>query len=167
MSHKYVALKSLILSVTVWGLGCAPAGPALHPVSGSVSGGKGSLEGVLVVLNPVDSKTLSATGAIQKDGKFSVKCSNGQLGAMAGKYKVTLALGPEAMKKSMEGMAAMGSNQPGATSSQSRPMGPGMQGGGKGPPKIEKPFPDEYSSPTTSTKEFEVKAGTNVLDVAL
>ncbi len=33
--------------------------------------------------------------------------------------------------------------------------------------KMEKPFPEEYSLPTTSSKEFEIRAGSNVLDIAL
>lgn len=170
MSYNRIVLKSFILSVTVWGLGCGGGGPALSPVSGIVTGGKGSLEGVLVVLNPVDPKVLSATGLIKSDGKFTIKCSNGRPGAMPGKYKVTLALGPEAMKKSMEGMAAGGAKpaSPGAGTMQPGMSGPGMSGPGvTGPPKFEKPFPDEYLAPATSTKEFEVKAGSNVLDIAL
>ena len=165
MSYNRFVLNSFILSVTVWGLGCAPGGPALHPVSGIVTGGKGSLEGVRVVLNPADPKALSATGLIKGDGKFSMQSSNGRSGAMPGKYKVTLALGPEAMKKAMEGMSGAGAANPAAaTKSGPGPMGAGMTGG---PPKIEKPFPEEYSTVETSTKEFEVKAGSNVLDIVL
>jgi hypothetical protein len=149
--------------------GCSSGGPTLYPVSGKITGATGSLEGVLVVLNPLDSKGLSAVGEVAADGTFKVESNNDRVGAMAGKYKVTLALGANAMKKAMEGMAVAGAKlQPVTSSSNAVPQIPGAVGMGvmTGPPKIEKPFPDSYSTPTTSPKDFEVKTGNNVLDIA-
>jgi len=151
-------------------MGCGSGGPSLHPVSGKITGAKGSLEGVLVVLNPLDSKGFSATGEVGVDGTFKVNSNNDRAGAAIGKYKVTLALGANAMKKAMEGMAASGAklqSGSGAGGAMQTLPGVGAVGAVTGPPKIEKPFPEEYSSPTTSPKDFEVKAGKNVLDIAL
>lgn len=170
MKPSFVITSTLLLSVAVGMMGCGSGGPSLHPVSGKITGAKGSLEGVLVVLNSLDSKGFSATGEVGVDGTFKVNSNNDRAGAAIGKYKVTLALGAKAMKKAMEGMAASGAKlQPAANPGGGAPMPPGSgtMGASTAPPKMDKPFPEEYSSPTTSPKDFEVKAGKNVLDIAL
>ena len=170
MKSSFVITSTLMLSVAVGMIGCGPSGPSLHPVSGKITGAKGSLEGVLIVLNPLDSKGFSATGEVDADGTFKVNSNNDRAGAAIGKYKVTLALGAKAMKKAMEGMGASGAKlQPAANVGGGASGRPGMgpMASNTGPPKIEKPFPEAYSLPTTSPKEFEVKAGDNVLDIAL
>ena len=169
-SSRKVARMTLICLrmfaiVFVIGLsGCGSRGPALNPVSGKVTGAKGSLEGVLIVLNPLDSKGMSATGELSADGTFKLASNNDRDGAVAGKYKVTFALGAKAMKKMMEGMGSSGAKLPQAAGAGG---GRGSMAGNTGPPEFENPFPKEYSTPTTSPKDFEVKAGKNVLDISL
>src|SRR4029077_17038893 len=69
--------------------GCGSNEVKLYPVSGKVTGGTGSLEGVRVLFTPVDPKGLAASGSIGADGSYSLESTDGRTGGAAGKYKIS------------------------------------------------------------------------------
>lgn len=155
--------------------GCGSSKPPAYPVQGKITGGTSSVAGVVVSFAPLDADLgVYSSGIVKDDGTYSLETTDGRPGAVAGKYKVVLALGPGKMQAAME---AVGKNPRAAGGGGPRMpmMRPGMAAppGGfssaakSGPPKFERPFPDSYSSASTSPKEVEVKSGSNVIDIQL
>jgi hypothetical protein len=135
----------------VWVIGCGESGPpkpSVYPVSGTVTGGSGDLAGCIITFNPTDPAGVGATATIGAGGKFVLQAIDGREGCGVGSYKITLSMSPDATKAAM--MKAMSA-------------GPGKGG----PPKAESPYPEKYQKMDTSDKTVEVKAETNVIDVAL
>jgi len=134
------------------------AGPKLdevYPVTGTVTGGTGSLAGVIIAFSPIDETGSSSSGTIGADGKYTLQSADGRTGAAKGQYKVTLSLPTEGGQQSMaEMMSKMGKKRSGSGTSA-------------GPPKVEAPFPQKYRSAESSDKSVEVKAEPNVIDIAL
>lgn len=136
-----------IAAVAFLAVGCGPDRPPVYPVSGKVTGGSGSLEGVVVTFAPLDETGIPASGTIGADGSYALQSGDGRDGAVPGEYKVTLSPGPEASQKAM--MQAM------------------QKKGRSGPPKMDLPFPRKYRDPKTSDKTVEVKPESNVIDISL
>ena len=135
----------LVAAVTT---GCKPAGPDVHPVTGTLTIGGQPAQNVQISLYPADASAQMATGLVDAGGRFALVTGNkGANGAMAGKYKVVLT---PYEASSMEADAAR------YTSGKGKPPAP---------PKAE--FPKEYLAPDTSPKEVEVKPGPNTIDHAL
>jgi len=165
----------IALCASVMLSGCGPSKPPAYPVKGKVSGGTGSLAGVIISFSATDENGTHSSGVINEDGTYELKTTDGRPGAVPGKYKVVLALGAASMESAMGGMSKdppkSGSGGPGGMP-RMRPGMPmpvgGMGGGAKsGPPKFERPFPEAYSSAKTSPKELEVKSGSNEIDISL
>lgn len=140
--------------------GCGSGEARLYPVKGKVTGGTGSLKGLMIVFNPVDPKSVNSSAVLGEDGSYSLRCGDGRDGAVPGKYKVTFVLSGDAMQAAMKDMA----KNPPKTG-----LGPG---GGGAPSKmpgmnVSLPVPEEYSAASTSPKEVEVKEEGNVIDIAL
>lgn len=127
-------------------LGCGealPEGPKTYPVTGKLTVGGKPLADINVQLIPLDPSGLGAAGKTDAEGAFKIVATSGKDGAAAGKYKVVL-------------------QKTGAVdSAQYATPGAG------GPPKVELPFPAEYSTATTSTKEIEVTDKPVTLDLSL
>jgi hypothetical protein len=140
-------------------LGCSsgPKKPDVYEVTGTVSGGSGSLEGVTIAFTPVGDSGTPASGTIGADGKYTLQSADGRPGAQPGTYKVTLSQPPAAAQKAMMDLMAKGGPTAGRALPGKTPAGP----------KFELPFPQKYASGNTTDKEVEVKAEANVLDIAL
>jgi hypothetical protein len=133
-------------------LGCSQGGadaPVLYPVTGSLQVGGKPLADISVQLIPVDTtakaKTRPGVGNTDAEGKFTIR-TNGDKGAISGKYKVVLLKGTakatqdtieDAMKKQEEMMQRM---KQGAAAT----VAPAD------------PFPKEWADASTSPKEVEV-----------
>lgn len=143
-------LAGLFVAAVIAGCGGGAVDrPSAYPVTGKVTGGSGSLEGVTIVFNPNDASTnTSATGTIKADGSFELTTGDGRIGAEVGFYKVTLAVGADAIQEQMKKMASSGS----------------VSGPPKGP---EMPFPEEYLTAETTTKTIEIKAEINEITIEL
>lgn len=156
MLHWRASLCGMFLGIASIIAGCSggPDLPEAYPVTGKVTGGSGSLQGVIIAFNPVDDTGVPASGTIAADGSYSLQTADGRAGAVPGKYKVTLAGGG--------GQAAMTQMM-----SQARNQAAPMPGRPTGPPKAELPFPEKYRSFETSDKEVEVSAESNTIDISL
>lgn len=153
--------KSCLIALAVLlNLGCGGSdGPALEPVTGTVTKGGQPLAGVSVTFSPVDSGPSSA-GLTDSSGKFVLLSASGKAGAVAGKHKVVLTkdtasssgvFNPTEMEASRNAAAAGGR--------QGRPPGDSIEG--------ESEIPADYSDPTKTPLEYEVKAGSNDFDVPI
>lgn len=71
--------------------GCQPAGPPLEPAAGVVTLGGMPLSGAVVSFIP-HGGTLGQTGTAitSAEGKFEIKQPTGEVGLLAGKYKVVI-----------------------------------------------------------------------------
>lgn len=107
-------------------------------VSGTVSLDGEAIGPGFLVFAPVDGKSNPAKGAIQLNGGYSLKTNNME-GLPAGKYKVSVAV----------------LDQP--------PVAPGERSMVAAKSKI----PEGYNKVETSGLEFEVKPGSNTIDVPL
>lgn len=147
--------------------GCGSSEVRLYPVKGKVSGGQGSLKGVVIVFQPVDPASLGSSGVLGEDGAYTLASGDGRSGATPGKYKVTFALSGDSMQAAMKEMAK---NPPkaGPSGGQMPPTPGGASAAGKMPAmNVNLPFPQAYSAASTSPKEVEVKAESNEIDISL
>lgn len=128
--------------------GCGPSGPAVQPVSGTLTIDGSPAKNVQVVFHPVDAGGLMASGQVDASGVYSLRSGNtGAKGALVGKYKVVLSPFEE---ESMDAAAAR------YTSGTGKPTAPAKPA-----------FPKEYLAPSTTPKEVEVKPGPNTIDIAI
>jgi len=136
---------TLFLILTMIGCGGGSAGPATFPVEGTLKVGGKPIADVNVQLIPLDPSKLGGAGKTDATGAFKIIATNGQEGAVVGKYKVIL-------NKSSGMDAAQYS---------------GGAGGAGGPPKVELPFPAEYSTAGTTPKEIEITNKKETLTIEL
>jgi len=128
--------------------GCKPAGPDVHPVTGTLTVGGQPAQNVQVAFYPAAGSAQMATGRVDASGRFALVTGNkGVKGAMAGKYKVVLS---QLEDDSMEAAAARYASAKGKPPGRAKPS-----------------FPKEYLAPDSSPKEVEVKPGPNTIDLAL
>ena len=128
--------------------GCQPAGPAVQPVSGTLTIGGSPAAKVQVVFHPLDAGGLMASGQVDANGVYTLRSgSQGAKGALVGKYKVVLS---PLEDDSMEAATAR------YTSGTGKPAAPAKPA-----------FSKDYLSATTSPKEVEVKTGPNTIDIAV
>lgn len=72
-------------------VGCGDGGPAMNPVSGTVTVGGAPAADVLVTFSPSDTSLEAASGRTGADGAYTLTTGvQGKPGAMAGSYTVTL-----------------------------------------------------------------------------
>ena len=143
----------VILIAMLSGCGDGSEGPPVYSVTGKVTFQGSPLKGYRVTF--VSTNSASATGAtapIEDDGAYSMLSVDGRSGCAAGKYKVVIRPEREA-KAIQEAMKNMNNMKPGKTQ--------------KGLPEPESKIPKTFASAETSTKEVEVKAGSNVIDIAI
>ena len=131
-------------------IGCGGSdGPAVYPVTGKVTFSGGSLAGYRISFVSADRKE-GAIGTIKDDGSYTLEVSDGRAGCTAGKFKVVIqpAVDLNAMQEQMKKLENM---KPGA----------------KGMPAPESKIPKTFNDVTTSTKEVEVKSGSNTIDISI
>ena len=139
-----LALLGVVCLVTFVGCPAGDSGPATVPVKGTLTIDGQPAKDVIITFSPVDPKMPPASGPVT-NGAFELRTgTQGKLGAVVGKYKVTLA----------QQVAAADA-------------GAGYKSAKGAPPKVEKSFPDKYASPTTSDKEVEVTAGANDIKIEI
>lgn len=141
----------VVAALFVFAAGCGGGGPGkpkAYPVSGKVTVNGQALKDCTIQFSPLDPNGASYSATLGADGGYALSDPGDQVsGAAAGKYKVVLALTPEANRNAM--MAQMkGAQGPTNTASAA-------------------PFPPEFGSATTSPREVEVKAETNTIDISI
>jgi len=128
-------------------------GGKVYPVKGKLTINGQPAANVTVNLYPVDKSGSIASGTTKADGTFEVLNADARPGAMAGKYKVVL----HQNQSKEAAMAAYGSAS----------KGTGAAGGPTTGPAVTAPFPDSYLKQETTTKEVEIQAKDNTLDLAI
>jgi hypothetical protein len=124
--------------------GCGQAGPATHPVTGTVTIDGQPASDLRVDFYPVDPANEMASGNVEAGGNYTLHSGRmGQPGAMLGRYKVVLV--------------------PAASGDDSYMRGPAA---GR-PQEGDHVVPKEYKSVETTPKEVEVKAGRNAIDIQI
>ena len=159
---------SMAFLTVIAGLGCGSGGPVTYSVTGKVTLDGQPLPNVNVAFFPSDSKLPSSGGVADSQGVYKLTMASGTAGAVAGKHKVTVYGGGQAMadmsadqaemKKKGEEMA----NRMKAMSAT--PQDPREKTAG---PKTDSPVPEKYSSPDKTTLEKDVGANSNVIDLEL
>lgn len=171
MNRIGIRKEFLLLACAIFVAGCGGTGkPATYPVKGKITGAKESLAGAIIQFSPVEpSKAAFSSGKIAQDGTYQIATLDGRSGAEAGKYKIVLSLGTEAMRAVMAKGPKMVKDTSSPGGGPKMPMGmPNAKGGGKTMvPQFDFPFPSEYASAATSPKEVEVKSGQNTIDISL
>ncbi len=137
-------MKWLPQLMVVFSIGCgaSTSAPVTYPVTGKLTVKNVAIPQVNVQLVPEDLKTGKSfsTGRTDAEGKFTLYCTNGQKGAVPGKYKIVLAI-------------------------DAKPPESGKTYTG---PKTEQiPFPKEYSSASTSPRLIEVTNQPVTVDLAI
>ena len=154
-------LSSLIL-ICLWGCSSGSTGALpLHAVTGTLKVDGKPLEATTVALMPVDitSKAKPAIGTTDKEGNFKI-ATNGDRGAAAGSYKVVL--GGEGVSESASSTRQLTPQEQAAEAAKQQAVLAKTQGR----PAVKKyKFPTEWADAKTSPKTFEVKAGTNTLNI--
>jgi hypothetical protein len=130
--------------LVVFTLGCGGSGydgPKLYPLTGKLTKGGAPLPGINISLISTDSsnKAPPLLAVTKDDGSFTITTSSGHAGAPVGLYKVVIVAPPPEFDYSTQ----------------------------KGPPKKSKVISEKYATAATTDKTFEVKAGTNTLDLDL
>lgn len=143
-------LAGILVCVVVTCSGCAGESKAkLYAVKGKVTVGGKVLTDCNVnftTATPAKGAAPGYSGKVSSTGEYELIDSDGSKGAAPGKYKVSFAVvqSADAAQKAM--------------------MGPSTGGPPAAP---EAPFPKEYGSFETTTKEVEVKAESNTIDIAI
>ena len=139
-----LALFGVLCLVTFVGCPASQSGPTTVPVKGTLTIDGQPAKDVTIMFNPVDPKNPPASGPVV-NGAFELRTGReGKPGAVVGKYKVSL-----------------------VAESSTASAGAAYKSAKGAPPKVEKPFPEKYSSPATSDKEVEVKAGSNDIKIEI
>lgn len=151
--------------------GCGSDLVPVYSVKGKISGGQGSLKGMRIIFTPSDPNGLSSSGVIEDGDVYTLESLDGRKGAVVGKHKVSFVLTGDAMQEAMKSMAkdppksGIGGGRPGMMN-MGGPQSAGAKGAAPGM-SFKLPVPQSYSSPVTSPKEVEVKAGDNVIDISI
>lgn len=152
---RTVVVSSLVLILAIV-VGCGSGGPVkakLYPVKGKVLLGGKPLTGctlLLVALKTAPGADDSYVGVLNDKGEFELSSPTGKAGAATGTYKVTFSTG-------------VGTTGPTSGHDMFQAT---LKGTAKNTPK-QIPYPKEYSSAGTSTKEVEIKAEKNDLTINL
>lgn len=88
--RTYCVLPLLLGTLLVLVAGCG--GPKVVPIEGKLklSDGKTLPAGTLIILNPAEGHTGTASGKTDADGSFTLTHASGAKGAEVGKYSVVL-----------------------------------------------------------------------------
>ena len=143
MARRIQNLGIVALTAAVFiAAGCdvGSAKPPVYAVSGKVTvGGKPLTECTIQFVSSQD----SYSSQINADGSYNLVGTDGRPGAEAGTYKIVLRISPQAQMKAMMTGSKAGTLKYG-------------QGA---------PFDSKYSSAETSTKEVEVQAKSQTIDI--
>ena len=122
--------------------GCGEGGPAMNPVSGTVTVGGAPAADVLVTFLPTDPAMESASGRTGADGAYTLTTGvQGKPGAVAGKYTVTL---------QQQSSGAVDESAYGGGGGQSAP-----------------PAGPESNIPADWSKSVDVTSGSNTIDLTV
>ena len=136
-----------VLSVTAL-IGCGQSGPAVHPVSGTVTVGGKPVQNVQVTFMPTEPSRPIASGNVDADGRYVLTSgATNRSGAVAGAYKVVLSQLDGASQQELDARYTSGTGGP--------------------PPVPKAAFPDEYKSAETSPKQVDVAAGSNTINIEI
>jgi hypothetical protein len=156
MSMSKGLVLGLALMLGTVGCGGSAVKPAkLFPVKGRVTLNGAPLTGCTLILIPVKANPGvddGYSGVLNDKGEFELSSMKGKLGAAAGKYKVTF---------------SMATADPNSEASRQAAMEAMKSGGGRPPVPKAPPYPTEFSSFKTSTKEVEISTEANELLIAL
>lgn len=152
---RYWVLFATVCTVFLAGCGGAKLGTV--PVSGTLTIDGQPADNIEITLAPVDTAMPIATGLVQ-GGSFELfSGTQGESGAVPGKYKVVLAVRTASAAEEAKAKYAAGAK---------------ASSGGKGSPNPEQaeaatalPFAAKYTSSATSDKEVEVPKGGGKLEI--
>ncbi len=164
LSHgKLNLLRSVALLCAGVVAGCGGGGPALSYVKGTVTRGGTPVPGITVTFTQVD-KNFSAAGRTNDQGVFVLISQNGKSGALPGKNKVTLTV------PAIAGGTVVNMSDPSSAEQVMKARQADLQGGKRGAPastKASDKIPPEYSNPSKTPLEYEVKTGSNDFDIPI
>ncbi len=145
-----------VLVVLVLGsllVGCGRSGKGTVPVKGTLTIDGQPADKIQITFAPLEKSLPTASGNVI-NGSFELLSGvEGDPGAVPGKYKVVLRAEGPALEDAMKAMmAGKGGRAPG---------GPPEAAGQK------PPFPEKYSSASTSDKEVEVTRGSNNIKIEI
>lgn len=153
-------------------LGCGSGGPTTYSVTGKVTLDGQPLPNVNVAFFPSDRKLPSSGGVADSHGVYKLTTAGGIAGAVAGKHKVTVYGGGQAMA----GLSATGqSNDPAVWKKKQEDAANSFKAvadtqtpkGRSAAPQNDSPVPEKYASPDKTTLEKDVGAKSNVIDLEL
>ena len=136
------SVAACLLLVGIAGCSGEPAKDKVFAVTGKVTAAGGSVDGALISFSPVGGGD-GASATIGAGGVYTLLALDGRSGCPAGKFKVVLRPGAQATQDAMKNMS------------------------GPGAPKVDSKIPPAFAEAATSPKEVEVKAESNVIDIAI
>lgn len=154
MVRRLVSATSLCVAAAVLcstlGCGGGTSKPKTNPVSGKLTKGGMPLPDIYVTFAPKATKGNfpTALGKTDADGRYTLKTTYGDDGAVEGAYSVVLS-------------SAKSSGPPPAGADPEALFKQHAEA------QAELPFPKEYASETTTPKYVDVKKGPNTIDIAI
>ena len=146
--HLSRAVASVLIALCATAIGCGGGAdlPPIYPVKGKITLQGSPLSNYIVSFVP-DKGDIGGSGNLGSDGSYSLSTVDGRPGCTLGKFKVVLRPRMD-LDSAQEAMKNM------------KPLS-------KGQSKEKSKLPDTYGAPGTSPKEVEVKAESNVIDIAI
>lgn len=144
-SFRLISLAIVLLCVA--GCGGGLDLPPAYPVTGKVTLQGSPMSGYVISFVSAMGGDVAASATLGSDGSYSLVTSDGRPGCTLGKHKIVL-------KPKNEIDAAQ------AAMKNMKPLSKGL-------PKEASKLPDTYGSARTSPKEVEVKAESNMFDIAI
>lgn len=143
------AVASVLIAICATSIGCGGGSdlPRAYPVTGKVTLQGAPLSDCGISFVPAEGGDAGASAILGSDGSYSLLTADGRPGCPLGKYKVVLRpkVDPQAAQEAMKNMQPLS----------------------KGLPKEKSKLPETYGAAKTSPKEVEVKAESNVIDIAI
>ncbi len=159
--HLSPAAAFVLIAACATGIGCGGGSevPA-YSVTGKVTVQGAPLGGYRISF--VSAQGVGgASATLDSDGSYSLQTLDGRRGCTLGKYKIVLIPGAE------QAQAAMMNMQEGFAEMQKKRQTQPAAAGRNVPLKMSSKIPEAYNSVETSPKEVEVKAVSNVFDIAI
>lgn len=153
----------LLTMVAVLSAGCGSSGPALYPVTGTLTKGGQPVAGATVTFNPVEPGPSSA-GRTNDEGKFVLLSQTGKAGAIAGVHKVIVQAAPAVNTSGDFDMS-----NPAFQEAMMKQRSSANDPKNKGQIKEEgaAALPAEYGDPQSTPLEYTVQASANDFDIVI
>ena len=147
LSCAVASILIAVCAVTIVGCGGGSDLPPAYSVTGKVTLQGAPLGDYGISFVPAKGGDAGGSAILGSDGSYSLMTSDGRPGCPLGKYKIVLRpnVDPKAAQEAMKNM---------------KPLSKGLQ-------KEKSKVPETFGAAATSPKEVEVKAESNVIDIAI